>query len=430
MLLKMKAIILMASFVFISCEKSSGSLGLDLVSGDQTALGVKRSIPIVLHSEFGDSINSTQPQYFMAGHLQDPVFGEATNNFSVQYGLSQTSPNFGTNAVCDSAKWVLNYQGNYSGDTNSNITLRVHELGEKLEDTSYYSNHVFSLGMELGSKTMMPRPFSTTSFEDSSIVPSLIMDVDPTWVYNKIIEPANAGNPAFDNNEDFVDYFYGFHLNADATGNCVPSFDLNGSSSFFRIYYREDPSDTVSKSFDLVTALSLSSSNQVEFDYSSAEFDLNNQDTTNGEYKLYVQSMGGVTTRIDLSALETYRDSSFIINKAELVLPVITGSDAGWEPPSNLLLLEERNDVRVFVLDIGEPVGHYGGELEYDFFRNGSYTFNISRQIHKYLNTDSFINDIVIIPSSSATKMNRVVLGGNVNPVQTAEFIIYFTRTK
>ena len=418
----------MASFVFISCEKSSGSLGLDLVIDDKAVLGTKREIPVKFFSERGDSITTSKPSLFMAGYLDDPIFGTALNDFAAQYTLSQTNPNFGDNAICDSAKLVINYTGNYYGDTNTTLTFNVNEVLEDL-DTSIYSNHVFLSGDLLGTKTFTPRPRTPVAFEDTTIVPSLIIDIDPNWIDTRIIQEAIAGNPAFASNDDFVQYMKGFHISSTASGNCVPYLSATSDEAFLRIYYRESPSDTETRTFDLQTLLGLGGGNTVKFDYANAEFDLDNQDTTDGEEKLYVQSMGGVTMRLNLNALVAYKDSGFIINKAELTFPVVSGTDAYLEPPSNMLLLEERNDIRIFVDDINDPNNHYGGELEYDFFRDGKYVFNISRQIHKYLNTENNINDLVMIPAVSSIKMNRAVLGGKVNPVQKAEFIIYFTRT-
>lgn len=419
----------MASFVFISCEKSTGALGLDLVVEDKAVLGVKRTIPIILSTRSTDSINTTKPGRHMAGYMSDNVFGASKNSFVTQLKLSQTQPDFGDNGFCDSAFLVMYYAG-YYGDTNTIIKLDVHELDEELKDT-IYSNETYLTSNLLGEETFMPRPNTFVPFQDTLLFPSTVVNIDPNWVNNKIIFPAIAGDPAFESNEEFLEYFNGIQVSPSNTGNCTPYYDMNDARSFLRIFYREDPSDTVSKTFDLYAELGMASGNLSEFDYSMAEFDLDNQDTVDGEYKLYLQSMAGVETLFDLKALETYKDSAFLINKAELIFNVEAGSATQNKPPDRMLLLEERNGIRIFITDYSDNLGHdVGGRIEYDFLREGKYVFNITRQIHKYLNTDSDINDLVMIPANSAINMNRAILGGQKNLLQPAEFNIYFTRTK
>ena len=332
----------MASFIFISCEKSTGALGLDLVVDGKAVLGIKRTIPLIITSEATDSIQTTEPQNVIVGYLDDMVFGTSQNSFVSQYILSQTNPNFGDDAICDSAKLVMLYTG-YYGDTNTLIEINVHELEQELKaDTSYYSNEKFLTGSLLGFSQFRPRPNTAPAFEDTLIIPSAIINIDPAWVNNKIILPAIADDPAFDSNDDFVKYFKGIQVSASRMGNCTPFLDVNSAASFLRIYYRKEPTDTVAQKFDLYAEVGLASANLSEFDYTNAEFDLDNQDTVNGEELLYVQSMGGTSSRINLEALKTYKDSAFIINKAELVFHVSSGTDVVNQPPKSLYLLEEK----------------------------------------------------------------------------------------
>jgi len=425
-----KAIIIMASFVLLSCEKSTGSLGLDLVIDDKAVLGVKREIPIKTYTIDFDSLSTTNAFNSIVGYMQDPAFGDISNEFVAQFMLSQTSPDFGDHALVDSAKLVLVYNGFY-GDTNRILRLDILELEDELDSgVVYYSNQEFTANWRVGKKTFYPKPKTRTFFEEKAIGAATIIDLDTAWVGQKIIRGSKTNPDAFKDNDAFVKYFKGFKFTSNQTGDAALYYDLLSLETRFRIYYREHKDSTDAKVFDLFSYSVSTSVNTAKYDYTKAEFDLKNQDTTNGEIDTYLQSMGSVATLIDMSALKTYKDSGFIVNKAEIVLRVKQGSVNGYDAPVELLLLENKNGNRVFVKDYVLAKSTFGGLLEIDPLREMKYTFNISLLIHDYLNTESEVNDIMVIPARGAAHMERLILGGNDNPFNPIEFNLYFTRTK
>jgi hypothetical protein len=427
-LLKVKAIIIMASFVFISCEKSTGSLGLDLVLEDKVIIGTKRNIPIKSHTAQFDSVLSTNPQRVIAGHINDE-FGASDYQFVSQFLLEGPSPDFGERPVVDSVKLFLPYDGHY-GDTNVLTTMQVFELDDDISaDSNFYSNVKFNVSdLVAEKKDFYPEPNSNRLFNDGSSVPTLEMEVDTAWASLRIIQASKTSPENFESNDAFVKYMHGLHFSTGGTGNAALYYDLANFNSVVRIYYRVHPDSTAGLSFDLESG-GATAVNTVEYDYSSAAFDLNNQDTTNGEIETYLQTMGGVTTVLNFDALKTYKDSSFLINKAEIVFRMRPGSGADLAPPDRLLLLEAKSTQNVFVKDfLNNPL--FGGIKETDALRETKYTFNITRLIHDYLNTEDVVNDLIVIPTSNSASANRLVLGGNQNMFIPFEFNIYFTRTK
>lgn len=432
-LLKVKAIILMASFVFISCEKSTGSLGLDLVLDDKVVLGIKRNIPLKSYSTQFDSVLSTKPQRVMAGHIQDFDFGTSDYKFVSQFLLEGPSPDFGERPVVDSVKLFLPYDGHY-GDTNVLTTMKVFELTDDISaDSNFYSNTKFNVGDLVATKDFFPEPNSNHGFNSGLLVPTLEFEVDTAWASQRIIQ-ASINNPEdFESNAAFVEYMNGLHFSTGSTwgggkGDAALYFDLFNFNSIVRIYYRPHPDSTSALSFDLESG-GATAVNTVEYDYSTAAFDLNNQDTLNGEMETYLQTMGGVATVLNFDALKTYKDSSFLINKAEIVFRMKPGAGAELAPPGQLLLLEAKSTQNVFVKDfLSNPL--FGGVKETDALRETKYTFNVTRLIHDYLNTEDVINDLIVIPTGNSATANRLVLGGNENMFIPFEFNIYFTRTK
>lgn len=417
----------MASFLFISCEKSTGALGLDLVLEDKVIIGTKRNIPIKSYTYKFDSVLTTQPQRLMAGRVQDFDFGISDYQFVSQFLLEEPSPDFGDNPIIDSATLFLPYDG-YYGDTTILTTMSVSQLTDDISaDSSFYSNLVFSTGDLVSEEAFMPMPNSNFEFNSGEEVASLVMDVDTSWVSNTIFKASRTNPEFFADNEAFAAYMNGLHFSTKGTGNAALYFDLFNYDAYVRIYYRAHPDSTTILTFDLESS-GATNVNTVSYDYSGASFDFANQDTVNGEMETFVQTMGGVATRLNFDALQTYKDSNFLVNKAEIIVRMRPGAGAELAPPDRLLLLEAKSTQNVFVKDFfSNPL--FGGTKETDALRETKYTFNVTRLIHDYLNTEDIINDLVIIPASNSSAANRLVLGGNQNTFLPLEFNFYFTRT-
>ena len=233
-----KAIFIMASFVLLSCEKSTGSLGLDLVVDDKAVLGTKRDIPIRTYTIDFDSINTTNAFNSIVGFMQDPAFGGTSNEFVSQFMLSQTSPDFGDSPVVDSVKLVLVYAG-YYGDTNQLMKIDVFELDEELDlDSGYYSNNDFSATLRIGKKTFLPKPKTRVFFEEDAIGSATIFDIDTGWASQKIIKGAKDNPDAFADNEEFVKYFNGLKFTSNKSGNSALYYDVLAQETRLRIYYK------------------------------------------------------------------------------------------------------------------------------------------------------------------------------------------------
>jgi hypothetical protein len=429
-----RAILVMAPFVFIACEKSTGEIGLGQVIDSKAVLGVRENVPVKAYTVEFDSILSTGPSQEVVGNYNDPYFGNVDASFSTHLLLSLLSPDFGDEPVCDSVVMYLGYKG-YYGDTASPVTFVVSELGDYLDpDSNYYSNQNFTNGQELGRITTIPRPYTTVNDEDVTIAPALRLELDKDYFQSKVINASRLSQGYFVNNVEFVKYMYGLQVSADGAADGLTYFDISSLSSFIKIYYRETPTDTVTRRYEMYYGIFSSgnfvSVNTFRQDFTNAQFDLTSQDTTQGEATIYAQAMGGAVAQIDLSALKYYRDSGYIINRAELILPVRDGSVGKYRLPNSLLLIENRGDSKPFVDDYGSGNLDVGGDLDLADLRDKQYTFNITRLAHRYINTKDSIYPLNILPASSASRGWRAVLNGNQDPVRPLRFNIYFTKTK
>ncbi len=429
-----RAILVMAPFFFIACEKSTGEIGLGQVIDSKAVLGTKKNLPIVAYTTTFDSIRSTGPSQEIVGSYVDPIFGEAKSRFYSHLLLSLLSPDFGDEPICDSAIMYLGYNG-YYGDTSQPVTFVVNALDEYLDpDSIYYSNKRFNLGSELGRVTTVPRPRTLATDEGDTIAPALRIELDKQFFQENLINASRLAQEYFINNVEFIKHVNGIEVTTEGNSSGLTYFNISSLSSFIKVYYRESAADTVSERYELYYGIFSSgnyiSINAFDHDFALAEFDVDNQDTVNGEPTLYVQGIGGAVTQVRLPDLKAFQDSGFIINRAELILPVREGTTGKYKVPSTLLILEDKGEDRPFIDDYRPGGISAGGELEIGQLRDRKYTFNITQLVHRYINTNDTIYPLLIVPAGSASQAWRTVLNGYLDPVNPMQFNLYYTKAK
>jgi hypothetical protein len=436
---------LVAAFFFVitACEKSTGEIGLGQVIDSKAVLGTLLELPVKSYTIPGDSIRTSSPNQELAGNYIDPYFGGVKTSFATHMVLSLLNPVFGDNPICDSVIMTMAYRGFY-GDTSVPTTFVVNQLDELLDPNKiYYSNQKFEIGKEIGRLTTATKPGSRITVHGVPFAPSLRIDLDKDFFQKELINTSRLARQYFINNNEFIKHMRGIQISAEGYGGSATYFNIGSLSSVVQVFYRENPTDTVSKSYDLYFGIFTSgqyvSTNMFEFDYSLAQFNLENQDSINGEANIFVQGGGGVVTRIDLPDLKAYSDSNYLINRAELIVPVREGSVGRYFAPTNLLILREREDgQRTFLLD-AEPIGRTsagspvfgppsGGNLVTGKFRERTYTFNVTRTINSFINDTVTVSPIILLPQSSGSNIWRAVLNGSANPVNPIKLNIYYTK--
>lgn len=430
----LRAILVMAPFLFIACEKSTGEIGLGQVVDSKGVLGTKKSIPFITYNSSFDSIISTAPSRQIAGNYQDPYLGLAKAKFQTHLLLSLLSPDFGDQPVCDSVVMYLAYNG-YYGDTSQATTFVVHELDEFLDpDTTYFSNKEFPAGKELGRISQIPTPGTLAKDLGDTISPALKLYLDEDFFQEKLINASRLSKQYFTSNEDFIQHVHGIQVSVENTTNGLTYFNVASLASFIRVYYRETPQDTVTSQYELYYGIfssgNYTSVNSFSHEHNMGGPDLDNQDTINGEATIFAQAMAGVSATILLPNLKELRDSNWVINRAELVFPVRTGSVMAYQLPPSLLILENKPDARTLVDDYLPGGISVDGSLERGILRDNSYTFNISRLVHRYINTEDTIQPLLLLPELASSNGWRAVLNGNIDPIKPPQFNIYYTKTK
>ncbi|GGH67703.1 MAG: DUF4270 family protein [Bacteroidetes bacterium] len=427
-----KAIVSMALVVFVGCERGEAELGLPYVDGDQLNFGQMERTPIITYTAPFDSVRSNSPTsgIGLVGGYDDNVFGR-TDAKLVTHLVPSGVPTFGTNPICDSVVLFIPYtvsDAGYYGDTTVPFNMSVKTLKNYLDpDSSYYSNRSFATDVEIGNATIAVRPRTPRDWDHlSASRPVLRVPLNTSFGQN-VIFPLEGSN-AFDNTDNFISTIYGIELSGDASTQAILGLLVPSTDSKVRFYFRNDEMDT--SHYDLRMSTSTEFVSTFTHDYSTAAFDIDNQDSTNGEVACYSQAMAGVVTMVKIPNLRHYQDSAWILTRAELNIPVKEGSAVRHRLPDQMQIVVNDTAGRTVVSDyISEGASAVGGTLVTGELRDHSYKFVITRQMQRFLDDKDFLGEFIIVPNNSSSDQSRAVLNGNGSTLEPAELKLYYSRT-
>lgn len=420
-----------------SCERNTGEIGLDFVDQNSLKIGTLTSVPIQTHTEAFDSLVTLKPSYLMLGSYVDPVFGEATANFATQLILSTVNPNFGENAEVDSVFMYLPFVG-YYGDTAAPFGIKVSQLDQKIiSDSLYYAHSVFTGSSVLVDTVIQPKP-GVKRRVSGMVVPNEVIGLrlNRAFFQSAIVDAAadsSGGN--FDSNTNFLAYFRGLYVEGHAGNQAIYQFSPGDQDMRVRFFFTNDSlrADTVGPGYgvyDLLAWNVVNSVNTFSFDKSQAQFDLDAQDSTNGEITTYIQGMGGAMTVVDLVGLRDLKDSNYFVNYAELRIPVREGSALSYATPVKLnAFLTYGNQRRLLTEYLN---GNPGGDLVVSsVLRDRAYTLEVTKFVQQWLNgKDSAEAKILLVPDRMSSSAARAVLNGNLDPMDPIRLNLYVTKPR
>ena len=418
-----------------SCEKSSGTIGIDFADDSQLSFGSLKAVSIASWTEDFDSLITLMPNALMVGSYDDPVFGRPSVSFGAQVILRSVAPKFGLNATLDSAIMILPYSGWY-GDTSAAFTVRVNRSAAPLTDSIYYGFSALSPGFLLCDTTFSPDAVLKTLKSGARVgKAALALRLDPARLEQWIIDEAQARPSNFSTNQLFIEYFRGLVVSGGPGNQAVYQFNPGDPSAKIRLFYTNDSirSDTSAAGkdfglYELAFSSGVQSFNRIEFDRASAEFDLANQDSILGETTTYVQGLGGAVTMLRLDGLKAIADSGYVVNYAELVVPVREGSNLRYAAPASLNILQVDGYSRTLIRDYAR--GNIGGNFTATgVLRKGAYRFVVTRHVQDLLrNGDTASFKMMLVPERMASSAARAVLHGSADAVEPMSLNLWYTK--
>lgn len=431
------ALILCITLILVSLIYSCREpdiIGLDVQpAGDKLNVVYDDTTSLYAHSVKEDSIRADETSYNLLGYSDDPVFGKSTASFYAQLRLSYNNANFGDSAHCDSIVLSLSYKTVY-GDTNALQTVKVYRLAQNIYlDSTYYTNREFlTTGNVLGSKTFVPKPKESIHLgTDTFKYPPQLRIKLSDQIGTELI--GFSGQTQLSDNANFTNYFKGIYVTAaTASGEgSIMSFDLLNSQSKVTLYYHNNQ-DTAKYYFVInENSARINHFNHSRYQYADPYLrsEVSN-DTAKGDSILYIQSMAGLKVRITYPyIMDLVKSGKIAINNADLIVSIDENDYTAdrYAPPTQLMLLEEKDGKIRFLQDQFEGTTYFGGQYNSS---KKQYSFNIARHLQQVVDgiKENLGLYLVVWTSNRPNTANRVILKGTKRQMGNLRLHITYTK--
>ena len=429
---KMRTAVVLSAIFFIGalvtqCKKDKSQLGLNVhPQSDQIELFTVDTVSLYTYTVTSDSIVTDElSSASLLGSYIDPYFGKVKASLYTQIRLEGSvdfTPDGGTlgDLAIDSVVLYLAIKSGY-GNLQPQ-TFEVYQMAESIFiDSTYYSNRTIATEttnlVETGQGTITPNP-NAPGYVNGLITSESILRI-PLSVNDFALPIINQSGTGVLNANDgdgyFVDWFKGIYITTNTpqgiNEGAILYTDPLSTNSKVTIYYRDNsglPADYDTIQFDLNINSSSARFVNFEQDYSGTMVESQLMDSTEGQDVFFLQTMGGVRSRIALPFIENLLDSSnMIINKAELIMPVQYYPSDAYVPSEELFLVRTLEDGGIsFIPDYTDDRG--GNYIA----SSSSYTFNITRYLNQLIAGEYKNLPLTIVSGGNAVTANRVVFNG------------------
>ncbi|MDR0971431.1 MAG: DUF4270 domain-containing protein [Bacteroidales bacterium] len=432
---KIKYLLLIIPFLFLSCVDEDELLGKDMVDpSDEIAVKKYSNFDInayIYHE--GDSLKTSGYRYMTLGTYKDNYFGRVQSSIYTQISLSSTSMDFnsfkqGGSQEADSIVLALAYNGFFSKDTlttEKEMLLEIYEITQLFEDSaSYYSNSTltYNSAQPIFSGNVLISPKENVIIGSDTLSPQLRINLGEEFL-NKIVSSGS-----FSSNSDFLNYFKGFYIRLSVLSNdFIAYFDMYSSLSAMMIYYQDQNNRT--QKYNFVFDQSTSRFTHIDYDFSSTPLDkfqtinspeqdsISCNNSLGNDSKIFLGTLGISRAKIDIKDLKQwYEDSTEnlgMFNQAMLILPVADNylEEAGGEKniPQRIICYAKNNEGQYVYIDDAYTSESYMGT--YDKSIN-AYKMRITSHLQNYLNGTLNNGEIYLFADSKTSTANRVVLNG------------------
>jgi hypothetical protein len=427
--------------VFQGCNKEISSIGLDLKDKDDLLNAVfTDTVTLTAYSVLEDTLNTTGLVYNYLGCFKDKIFGITTASIYAQLVPNGNNVSFGNSPTLDSIVLTLRYTGGFYGDTLNPFIIKIYELTEDIvTDKVYYQNNKIAHN----SNNLTDADFILYPKPNTKVKVDTILNAHVRIRLNKAL-----GDHFLQNAKDlataevFKKFFKGLYINAEPLRNdgSLVNFTLVNALSGIQLYYHEKDSTKTKQFSFLFNDKDLA---PVRFSNYVHEYNAGNQKFVEqidslkpvkereilGKEMLYVQSMGGIKTKISFPNIKAFKDKRVVINKAELVITNM-GEDLHLYPNPNRLGIQGVNSSGKLVTMPDAITGnatYFGGSYD---VKTKEYKFRITRYIQELIQRDNYQPFIYLVPEGAAAYASRLILSGT-NPAELSTRLrldIYYTE--
>jgi len=468
--------LLISLFLFASCERTS-TIGLEVDPTNVIQGNLIDTATINSRTLKDEAANTSALTRYPFGFLNDQALGSTNSSLALSINVPNDAYSFGTNAVLDSAILVLNYGGEFYGDSTATYNIDVHQLNNNVaKENSFLSSKTYPFNSTVVAN-YTGKVFPTTPIKVTDVLtgakdtiktntPQLRVKLDNGFINTNII---NLTATDLKYNSYFQDKFKGLYVQIRPSAKSAMG---NGGMMFFNfastansgimLYYRKQNAttttltDTVSVNFPISTSLSPMGAS-VSHTYSTQVQDQLDALSTSPKQQFattYLKPLGGLRTKLSfpyLKKMKTEVGGKIIVNKAELIVDLSSGTDVSPFKAAPRIALYRTdiagqrinlpdNDAGNGVTTAGDPRANpsaFGGYFDSTKKR---YVFVITAYMQDLLDgkTEDYGTYLAVTPSSTFSFMppfgvaSRAVIGSfKKNPAAGDNLIklnLYYTK--
>ncbi len=374
-----------------SCQDETSSLGNSLMDSSFRNV-ITDTCTVVMSTLYVDSVETLGDSLCQIGHYKDSIWGEVTSSYYAEYSLASFTPEADHTYHFDSITISLTQSGNFWGDTLTQQRISVYPLKYEIslpDNEKMYSHSKVALANDpLFNFSFTPEPGRKKKREFR------ISDNFGETLLNDIV----AEKEAFDSQEKFKSYFHGFAFVPENSDQCITGFQVNDSSMYITLYYKDIYTSRTDKElkFNVNTSYAFTSIDHDRSGTPLAQVEsgiINAMPSSKLNQKAYLQGLTGFYNEIEFPHLNNLMEQGDIISieSATLYLYPLEGSYGKTNQlPSELrLYIADENNVLEDQVYSSSGTTIQNGNLILDEVqsRNSYYSFDITSFLQSNVGT-------------------------------------------
>ncbi|MDR1006616.1 MAG: DUF4270 domain-containing protein [Bacteroidales bacterium] len=407
---KLKYLLILLPFAFLSCVDEDETLGLNLVN--QEPFLYEQYDGLTMHSSFfhEDSIATSKSDLYSLGKYKDNAFGSVQSVIYTQLSLPNDI-DFSQTTI-DSIVLGLYFTDYYTQDTairTMNMQVEIRELANDIPDTAYAFDVVdIDAGKQpLFNNNTMFNPDTIIVLGEDTLTKQLRLPLSDDF-------KARMQQQSFADNSAFQQWLKGIRITATPVSDpngMIAQFNLTNQASGMFVYYKDKNNKPAT--LRIVIDKNCKNFSHIDYDFNGSTISAITNDTLKSEdynNTMYVGGLGVAMTKISIdSIIDWYMDTAIknsAINEAVLVLPIATNNPAN-RYPAQLYCAYDTAGVMKYVDDMGN-IAYFDGLYDK---QNKEYRMRITQHLFACIQNKHLNHNLYIFVPTRAANPYRVILG-------------------
>ena len=379
------------SVAVLACRDDDSDLGRSLVETSFRNVFVD-TCSVDISTILTDSLLTKGDSICQIGYRADTVWGKVASTYYAEYATASFTPDDTHAYTPDSLVLRLMYSGHYWGDTLQAQRVSVYRLRRSI---------TLDNDQDLYNHTSWPKedaPLFTFEFAPRPGRGEELTVRFPDSMADELLTGLVEENEAFDDQEDFKEYFHGLAFVPEAGGSCITGFLVNDSAMALTLYYSDIGTERVQESVVF----------KVNTDYAYTGIECDRQGTPLADiadgienlvhsydtgHRAYQQGLTGFYNQLEFPYLNALEEEGDIVSveSATLYLYPLRGSygkESQLPDELRLYITDENNVLEDYVYG-SDGVTVQTGNLTTDdmFGRDTYYSFDLTTFVRNNLGT-------------------------------------------